>query len=125
MNYQVLDSFRAKTKEGDMELQRGQIITISSDKATKLIDSGKIQSLKDAMTEQYKFFIRWLCRYELTAADVAEQYPDLLKKIHQAIKTMDSCFNNEDYQGFSQSLEGVKSLMTGVERLISRSRGEY
>ena len=42
MKYQVLESFKVKTKQGEMELQPGQIITLPRDKVIKLLGEGKI-----------------------------------------------------------------------------------
>lgn len=43
MKYQVLDSFKAQTSKGEMELQTGQVITLSYDKAVRLLNEGKIK----------------------------------------------------------------------------------
>lgn len=42
MKYKVLDSFKAQTDKGEMELQAGQIITLLQDKAIRLLNEGKI-----------------------------------------------------------------------------------
>lgn len=42
MRYQVLEPIKVRTSKGEMELQPGQLITLSPDKAVKLIDRGKI-----------------------------------------------------------------------------------
>ena len=42
MRYQVKKPFRVKTSQGEMELQPGQIITLSREKAIQLLNDGKI-----------------------------------------------------------------------------------
>lgn len=42
MRYRVLDSFKAQTTKGEMELKAGQVITLPKDKAISLIEAGKI-----------------------------------------------------------------------------------
>lgn len=43
MKYQVSDSFKAQTSKGEMQLQRGQVITLPHDKAIKLLNEGRIK----------------------------------------------------------------------------------
>ena len=42
MKYKVLDSFKAQTDKGEMELRAGQVITLPHDKAIRLLNEGKI-----------------------------------------------------------------------------------
>jgi hypothetical protein len=42
MRYQVKKPFRVRTSDGDMELQPGQVITLSRENAVQLISTGKI-----------------------------------------------------------------------------------
>jgi len=42
MKYKVLDSFKARTDKGEVELLPGQLIILSRDKALKLLNDGKI-----------------------------------------------------------------------------------
>lgn len=46
MKYKVLDSFKAQTDKGEMELQVGQIITLPYDKAIRLLNEGKITPIE-------------------------------------------------------------------------------
>jgi len=43
MKYYVLESFRVKTSQGEMELQTGQVITLPYDLAIRLLNEEKIQ----------------------------------------------------------------------------------
>lgn len=45
MKYQVLGRLKAKTSQGHVELSPGQIITLESEKAIKLVETGKIKPL--------------------------------------------------------------------------------
>ncbi len=43
MTYKVLTPFTVKTKQGDLTLRPGQIVTLAEEKAKKLIGDGKIR----------------------------------------------------------------------------------
>ncbi len=66
--------------------------------------------LSQAMLTEYKKFIRWLGSHDLTAEEIKENNPELLKDIHETIEEMDKCFNMEDYQGFRKGMEKTKAL---------------
>ena len=53
MKYKVLDSFKAQTNRGEMKLQSGQIITLSDDKAIKLLNQRMIKPVEKVA---YKIF---------------------------------------------------------------------
>ncbi|MEW6110069.1 MAG: hypothetical protein AB1632_13025 [Nitrospirota bacterium] len=42
MRYQVKKQFRVRTSDGEMELQSGQVVTLSKEMAVQLINIGKI-----------------------------------------------------------------------------------
>jgi|OpeIllAssembly_1097287.scaffolds.fasta_scaffold57692_3 hypothetical protein len=42
MRYQVKKPFKVRTSDGEMELQPGQVLTLSSETAVQLVNSGKI-----------------------------------------------------------------------------------
>lgn len=43
MTYEVITLFTVKTKQGDLTLRPGQVVTLAEEKAKKLIEDGKIQ----------------------------------------------------------------------------------
>lgn len=45
MRYEVTTPFTVKTKQGDLNLHPGQVITIAEEKALKLIMEGKIKTI--------------------------------------------------------------------------------
>lgn len=53
MNYQVIRLFTVKTKQGDLTLNPGQVITLVEEKAKKLIQEGKIK-----LVEQYEDYFK-------------------------------------------------------------------
>ena len=54
MKYKVLDRFKAKTSEGEMELQPGQVITLPHDKkAIKLLNEGRITPIEKVAYKVY------------------------------------------------------------------------
>lgn len=53
MKYQVLDPFKVKTSQGEMELQPGQIITLQTEKAVKLLNEGRITPVQRVAYKVY------------------------------------------------------------------------
>jgi len=51
MKYQVLDSLKVKTPQGEMQLKAGQVITLQEDKAIKLIEAGKINPIPETLND--------------------------------------------------------------------------
>ena len=46
MRYAILDPFKIKTTQGEMQLEAGQVITLSSEKAIRLLNEGKITPIE-------------------------------------------------------------------------------
>jgi hypothetical protein len=110
MRYMVIDDFKVKTPSGIKAFTSEQIIPINSDNATKLVNAGKVKPLMDIMTEQYEEFMQWLKGYELSADDIREKNPELLQNLHNEIEIMDTCFIKENLQGFTLTMDKVRSL---------------
>lgn len=53
MRYQVINNFKVKKSQGEMELKAGQIITLSKDNAVKLLNEGKITFVEIAAYKVY------------------------------------------------------------------------
>lgn len=53
MRYKVLDRFKAMTKQGELELQPGQVITMPHNIAIKLLNEGKIIPIEKATYKVY------------------------------------------------------------------------
>lgn len=51
MRYHVLDPFKVKTSQGEMQLKAGQVITLSENKAIKLIEAGKINPIPETLND--------------------------------------------------------------------------
>lgn len=51
MRYEVTTPFTVKTKQGDLNLHPGQVITIAEEKALKLIMEGKIKTIGEPIGE--------------------------------------------------------------------------
>lgn len=56
MTYKILTLFTVKTKQGDLTLYPGQVITLVEEKAKKLILAGKIQPVSEAEKPQQDRF---------------------------------------------------------------------
>jgi len=110
MRYKILQPFTVKTSQGITELQAGQIITLQTDKAYKLIDSGKVRPLRAILDEKYKSLMQWLKGYPVTDFEIKETMPEHYQKIQDAITEMDSHYYNENLQGFTEAMDKVKSL---------------
>ncbi len=54
MKYQVLEVFKVKTSQREMELQPGQVITLPQDKAIRLLNGGKIIPIPNELPEDVK-----------------------------------------------------------------------
>jgi hypothetical protein len=53
MKYQVLELFKVKTSQGEMELPRGQVITLPKDTAIRLLNEGKITPIEKVAYKVY------------------------------------------------------------------------
>ena len=53
MKYKVVEMLKAKTLQGEIQLQTGQIITLPLDKAIKLLNEGKIAPLEKIILKVY------------------------------------------------------------------------
>lgn len=53
MKYKVLDSFKAQTLKGEMEIEPGQVITLPHDKAVRLLNEGKITPIEKVAYKVY------------------------------------------------------------------------
>lgn len=69
MKYVVQDNFKAQTKQGAIELQIGQVITLSKEKALKLLGEGKITPVERVA---YKVYSEPLQAYLWVVADTEE-----------------------------------------------------
>ena len=53
MKYQVLEPFKVRTSQGEIELKPGQVVTLPHDKAIKLLNEGKITSVEKVAYKVY------------------------------------------------------------------------
>ncbi|MDP2754554.1 MAG: hypothetical protein Q8P40_09220 [Nitrospirota bacterium] len=53
MRYKVIEAFKVKTSQGEMELQPGQVIILPKDKAIKLLTEGKITPIEKVAYKIY------------------------------------------------------------------------
>ena len=51
MTFKVLKSFQVKTNAGLIELKEGQVISISEEKAVKLVSDGRIKPIEPYITD--------------------------------------------------------------------------
>ncbi len=86
MKYKVLDSLKAQTTQGEMELQPGQVITLPHDKAIRLLNEGKITPIEKVA---YKVYSEILQAY-LWVVDTDEDMHSLRSQgVSEAIYTGD------------------------------------
>ena len=67
MKYKVLDSFKGQTKQGEIELQPGQTVTLADNLAVKLIEKGKITHLESISV------ISWLEKLSASEKEIFEE----------------------------------------------------
>jgi len=53
MIYRVIENFKIKTAQAEMELQSGQVLTLPNDKAIILISDGKVTPLDERVSRLY------------------------------------------------------------------------
>jgi hypothetical protein len=58
MKYIVLDGFKAVTKQGEINIEPGQEITLADDKALTLLNEGKIASVEKVSYKVYSKILR-------------------------------------------------------------------
>jgi len=112
MRYQVLHSFKVKTSQGEMQLQLGQVITLPHDKAIRLLNEGKVKPVKDVMANEFHSLCKWLEGFDLGSEEIKERLPALYQDLRDAIAEMDSCFVNEDLQGFLKAISKIRQIYT-------------
>jgi hypothetical protein len=110
MRYQIKEPLKAKTLQGEIELQAGQVITLPEDKAIRLIEAGKVRPVSESMLEQYKALIQWLKSYQMTIEDIKEADIELYDSILTAVENTDKAFYSENLQGFTEGVYAVKQL---------------
>lgn len=123
MKHQVLETFRVKTSQGELELQTGQVITLPEDKAISLIEAGKVRPVSESMLEQYKAFIQWLKTYQMTIEDIKRNDIELYDSILSAVENTDMAFYDENLQGFLEGIHSVKQLYLQVmEKVLNNEK---
>jgi len=123
LKYATLQPITVKKYGQKIELQTGQVILLPEDKATKLIQIGKIKPLIDVMGESYRELCRRLKSYPVTAEEIQEHSPELLRDIHKTIDELDKHFLNENLQGFNDAMENIKRLYLEAMNNILKNRG--
>lgn len=91
MKYQVLTSMTVMTPKGIMEIQPGQIISFSPEKAKSYIEKGKIKPQEDPFEEMFKKAIaelnkRWV---DGTFVYLQAHQPNLYQEINRAESKVD------------------------------------
>ncbi|OGW36958.1 MAG: hypothetical protein A2Y97_10155 [Nitrospirae bacterium RBG_13_39_12] len=86
MKYQVLEAFKVRTSQGEMEPQPGQVITLPHDKAIRLLNEGKITPIERVA---YKVYSEILQAY-LWIVDTDQDMHSLRsQEVSEAIYTAD------------------------------------
>lgn len=122
MRYKVLDSFKALTKEGERELQEGQVITLPKDTAIKLLNDGKITPIEKVA---YKVYSEILQTY-LWVVDTDEDMHSLRGHgISEAIYTADEIKRLKGMDKDSlKAIHKVKEVFenSNVEQIFPKER---
>lgn len=86
MRYQIKEPFKVKTKQSEMELQPGQIITLPHDIAIRLLNEGKITPIEKVA---YKVWSEILQAYLWVVADDEDIKALRAEGISEAVYTAD------------------------------------
>lgn len=109
----------APLKFTNKEIKAGDsFIPKNEDIIRPLLDNGIVRSLVDVLSERYRELCRWLKSYPATADEIKEHSPELYQAIQDTITEMDNCFYKEDYKGFVEGIEKVKSLYSEAIRKL-------
>lgn len=74
MTYEVVTLFTVKTKEGDLTLNPGQVVTLAEEKAVKLIAEGKLKPLSEELPTGYELAERMAIMGENCEPEQVEPY---------------------------------------------------
>lgn len=86
MRYQVLEPFKVRTSQGEIELKEGQVITLPQEKAIMLIEGGKITPIGRVA---YKVYSEILQAYIWVVQDDKNMEALKSKGVSEAVYTAD------------------------------------
>ena len=118
MRYQVLETFKVKTSQGEIELQAGQTITLPHDKVLKLLNEGKIRPVERVAYRVYSEILEaylWVVEtdhdmHSLRSQGVSEAIyrPDEIKKLKGLDKDSLKAIHNAKKAFAESTIEEVK-----------------
>ncbi|MBF8277790.1 MAG: hypothetical protein HW390_2863 [Candidatus Brocadiaceae bacterium] len=121
MTYKILTLFTVKTKQGDLTLNPGQVITLVEEKAKKLIQEGKIK-----LVEQYEDYFKDTVEkvsqiYQAGTIDyVRRNHPERFQEsLH--IETRLNNFWDKDFQEFKKAaVDGWRDIELELIKLFTQ-----
>jgi hypothetical protein len=125
MRYQVLESFKVRTSQGEMELQAGQLVTLPHEIALKLLNEGKITPVEKVA---YKIYSEVLKAY-LWVADTDRDMHSLRDQgIKEAIYISDEIRKLKGLDNDSlKEIHKVKEVFEGskIEEVRPKESNDY
>ncbi len=117
MRYIALTPLKFK----NLEVKAGDIFMPKNEDAIRpLLKNGKVRPISESMLEQYKAFIQWLKRCQMTIEDIKEADIELYDSILTAVENTDKAFYSENLPGFTEGIYAVKQLyMKAMERVLN------
>ena len=120
MNYQVIRLFTVKTKQGDLTLNPGQVVTIVEEKAKKLIQEGEIK-----LVEQYEDYFKDTVEkvsqiYQAGTLDyIRQKYPERWKQCIQAEDRINGLWD-KDLQEFKKAVDDWREIELELIELFKK-----
>jgi len=120
--YLVTNTFTVKTSSVEKAIEAGQIIAISEDKASTLIEAGKITPLRTVFKNLFHAHMQKMKAHHLTADEIKARDPKTYRDIQYAIKEMDAAWLREDLPGFKTVMNRTENLYFDVMRILNQKK---
>jgi len=126
MRYQVKKPFKVRTSDGEMELQPGQVVTLSSETALRLLNEGKIIPIERVAYRIYSEILEaflWVVDTDedikslrdrnitepIYTADEIRQFKGITKEDLKKIHKVKEVFEKSKVEEFQQKKDGEES----------------
>lgn len=120
MTYKVIRLFTVKTKQGNLTLNPGQVVTLVEEKAKKLIQQGKIK-----VVEQYEDYFKDTVEkvsqiYQAGTIDyVRRRYPGRFQESLQIENRLND-FWDKDFQEFKKAVDDWREIEIELVKLFTQ-----
>ena len=125
MTYKVIRLFTVKTKQGDLTLNPGQVITLVEEKAKKLILEGKIREV-DKYEDYFKDAVEKVSQiYQAGTIDyIRRKYPGRFQESLQIENRLND-FWDKDFQEFRKAVADWQQIELELIKLFNQDGGNF